>query len=189
MSLVGSVGGGVSSIIGGFSQKAAAENNAAAYYAQAQNIQTQKGIVARQYGVQGSLLEGQAIATAGRQGVKVSGTIAQSISASLTELNLQKGYELYNLEVQRVQAINNAKYQEYAGNMALTQSFFDAASSFGSALGKIGESNYFNKNIKQSDVSNNNLFNKNGKLKNKVKFSGGFNFSNPNIVSGNVVNA
>ena len=146
MSIVGSVGGGVSSIIGGFSQKAAAESNAAAYYAQAQNIQTQKGILARQYGVQGSLLEGQAVTTAARQGLKNTGTVASSISASLTELNLQKGYELYNLEVERVQAINNAKYQEYAGNMALSQGFFDAASSFGSALGKIGESNLYKNN-------------------------------------------
>ena len=145
MSLVGSIGGGVSSIIGGFSQKAAAESNAAAYYAQAQNIQTQKGILARQYGVQGSLLEGQAVTTAARQGIKNSGTVASSISASLTELNLQKGYELYNLEVQRVQAMNNARYQEYAGKMALTQGFFNAAGSAFSALGKLGESNLWNK--------------------------------------------
>ena len=145
MSIVGSVGGGVSSIIGGFSQKAAAENNAAAYYAQAQNIQTQKGILARQYGVQGSLLEGQAVTTAARQGLKNTGTVASSISASLTELNLQKGYELYNLEVERVKAINNAKYQKYLSYSSLSEGFFNAASSFGSALSSSGPSNYWNK--------------------------------------------
>ncbi len=145
MQVVGSVGQGLASIIGGFSANSVAKNNAAAYRIQAQNIQTQKGILARQYGVQGSLLEGQAVTTAARQGIKNSGTVASSISASLTELNLQKGYELYNLEVQRVQAMNNARYQEYAGKMALSQSFFNAAGSAFSALGKIGESNLWNK--------------------------------------------
>ena len=144
--LAGGVTGGISSIMTGFSENAVAKSNAAAYYAQAQNIQTQKGIVARQYGVQGSLLEGQAVTTAARQGLKNTGTVASSISASLTELNLQKGYELYNLEVERVKAINNARNQEFMGTMSIAQGFFGASGSMFSALGKIGESNLYKNN-------------------------------------------
>jgi hypothetical protein len=155
MSLVGAAGGGISSIINGFAESAIAKDNAAAFYAQAQNIQTQKGIVSTQYGTQGNVLQGQAIATAGRQGVKVSGTIAQSISSSLTELNLQKGYELYNLEVERVKAINAARQQEFQGKMAIANGFFGAAKSMGSALSDLGSSNYFsNSNTKPEYLKN-----------------------------------
>lgn len=173
MSIVGSVGDGFSSIIGGFNEKAAAENNAAAFYAQAQNILTQKGITARQYGTAGNILQGQAITTAARQGVKVSGTVAQSISSSLTELNLQKGYELYNLEVERVKAINNAHYQDWVSDTAVTRGFLGAMGSFGSALGKAGQSKYYeNQTGSATDI-------------NKMKLSGGFNFSNKKMVEGN----
>ena len=140
MQAVGAALSFISGMMNAAGEKYTAEHNEAAYYAQAQNILTQKGITARQYGTAGSVLQGQAIATAGRQGVKISGTVAQSISSSLTELNLQKGYELYNLETERVKAINNAKYQGWIGDTAMVRGFFSSAAS---ALGAAGNSSFF----------------------------------------------
>ena len=97
----------ISGMMNAAAEKHTAESNAAAYRAQAQNITTQQGITARQYATQGNILQGQAVTSAARQGVKVSGTVANSISRSLTALNLDKGYQIYNLEVEKTKAINS----------------------------------------------------------------------------------
>lgn len=145
MAIVGAATDGVSSIINGFNEKNSAKQNAAAFRAQAQNIGIQQDLTARQYGTQGNILQGSAVTTAARQGVKVSGTVANSISRSLTALNLDKGYQIYNLEVEKNKAINNAYYQDYLADTAIQRGFLGAMGSIGSALGNVGKSNYFEK--------------------------------------------
>ena len=169
MQIIGSAASFTSGMLNAFGEKYTAESNANAYRAQAQNIGVQQGITARQYGTYENVLQGQAVTTAARQGVKVSGTVASSISRSLTALNLDKGYKLYNLEVEKTKAINNAKYQDWVADTALVRGFF---SSTASALGSAGSSNLFSGG-KQTTT------NVNG-----VKMSGGTDFSNATMVSG-----
>lgn len=173
MAIAGAVTDGFSSIMGGFTEKTTAQENAAAFRAQAQNIGIQQGITAKQYATQGNIMQGQAVTTAARQGVKVSGTVANSISRSLTALNLDKGYQIYNLEVEKVKAINNARYQDYVADTAIARGFLGAMGSFGSALGKVGQSKYFENQAAGATNTN------------KMKLSGGFNFSNKAMVAGN----
>ena len=169
MQIIGAAASFTSGMMNAFGEKYTAESNANAYRAQAQNIGVQQGITARQYGSYENVLQGQAVTTAARQGVKVSGTVASSISRSLTALNLDKGYKLYNLEVEKTKAINNAKYQDWVADTALVRGFF---SSTASALGSAGSSNLFSGG-KQTTT------NVNG-----VKMSGGTDFSNATMVSG-----
>ena len=162
----------ISGMMNAAAEKHTAESNAAAYRAQAQNITTQQGITARQYATQGNILQGQAVTSAARQGVKVSGTVASSISRSLTALNLDKGYQIYNLEVEKTKAINNAYYQDWVADTAMVRGFFNSAES---ALGSSGSSNFFSGG-KQTPQQTTNI--------NKTKLSGGFNFSNKAMVAG-----
>ena len=157
----------VSGMMNAFGEKYTAESNANAYRAQAQNIGTQQGIIARQYGSYENIIQGKAVTTAARQGLKVSGTVASSISRSLTALNLDKGYKLYNLEVEKTKAINNARYQDWVADTALVRGFYSSAAS---ALGSAGSSNLFSGGKQTTDST--------------VKMSGGADFSNAAMVSG-----
>lgn len=173
MTIVGAVSNGVNSIIDGFTERETAKQNADAYWAQAQNIGTQQKITAMQYGTAENVLHGQAVATAARQGLKISGTVASSISKSITALSLDKGYKLYNLEVEKNKAINNAKYQEWVADSAVQRGVLGALGSFGSAIGKMGKSKYFDQQASNAVDTN------------KMKLSGGFNFSNKAMIAGN----
>jgi len=115
-----------SSIAGGIAEKNAAERNAQIYEAQAANIQSQKNIVAGQYRTKQTQLKGEAVANAARAGVKVSGSVAQSISQSITELQIEQSYEQYNLDVKRQQALDEAQFQRFKGRQALMSGFVNA---------------------------------------------------------------
>lgn len=171
MQAIGSVNSFVSGMMNAFAEQKTAESNAAAYRAQAQNIGVQQDITKMQYGTQGNILQGAATTTAARQGVKVSGTVASSISRSLTALNLDKGYQIYNLEVEKTKAINNARYQDWVADTALIRGFF---SSSASALGSAGNSQFFSGG-KQNPTNN----------VQGTKMSGGYNFSNKALIQGN----
>lgn len=115
-----------SQIMTGISEKNAADRNAEIFEAQAANIQSQKNIVAGQYRTKASQLQGEAVTRAARQGVKISGSTAQSISQSITQLGIEQSYEQYNLNVQKQQALDNAAYQRYQGRQALNNAYMKA---------------------------------------------------------------
>lgn len=163
----------ISGMMNAAAEKETAKSNSAAYRAQAQNITTQQGITARQYATQGNILQGQAVTSAARQGVKVSGTVANSISRSLTALNLDKGYQIYNLEVEKTKATNNAYYQDWVADTAMIRGFFNSAAS---ALGSVGSSNFFSGG-KQTPQQTTKV--------NTKRLSGGYDFSNKAVVAGN----
>lgn len=123
---VSGIVGATSNIMTGFAEKKAADQNAEIFEAQAANISAQKNIVAGQYRTKSSQLQGEAVTTAARQGVKVSGSVAQSISQSLMQLEIEQGYQQYNLNVQRQQALNQAEFQRYQGRQALMSGFMNA---------------------------------------------------------------
>lgn len=160
---IGAVNSFVSGMMGAFAEKNTAKMNANAYKAQANNIAVHQDITKGQYATKANILQGNAVTTAGRAGIKVSGTTAQSISRSLTQLNLDKGYEVFNLETEKVRALNNAKYQKWVSDTALVRGFF---SSSASALGSAGSSNFFSGG------------NQTGTINSKGKMSGGYDVSN-----------
>lgn len=130
----GIVGAGAS-IAGGIAEKNAAEENAKIYEAQAANIQAQKNIVAGQYRNKKAALKGEAVANAAASGVKISGSVAQSISQSITQLQIDQSYEQYNLDVKRQQALNEASFQRYKGRRALMSGFMNAGTTALSSAG------------------------------------------------------
>ena len=119
------VGGG---IIAGVQQRNAAKANAKMYEQEAAAIDAQKGIVRRQYAAKMEKVNGAAVATAARAGLKISGTVAESINQSLTNLNSDKIYSLHNLETQRINALNNAKLQRWQGRNAMITSILGGVS-------------------------------------------------------------
>lgn len=125
------VGAGLSAVgqtVGGFQENAQAQLNAQIYEAQAKNIETQKSILAGQYRTKAEVLEGNAIAKAGRSGVKVTGSTALSISQSLEQLMLDESYQQYNLSVQKQKALDNARLQRYQGKQAIFKGLVGAGS-------------------------------------------------------------
>lgn len=140
LTAVTAVAGATSQIMTGVGEKKAADKNAEIFEAQATNIQSQKNIVAGQYRTKATQLRGEAVSRAARQGVKVSGSVAQSISQSITELKIEQSYQQYNLSVQKQEALDNAAYQRYQGRQALRSGFMNAGTTLLS-----GATNYYSK--------------------------------------------
>lgn len=109
----------IGSISQGMQENQQAKANAAIYEAQAKNIATQQQITNEQYGTKANVLRGQAIATAARNGVKISGSTANSISQSIMQLQMDNSYEQFNLNLQKQNAYSNAALQRYQGKQAM----------------------------------------------------------------------
>lgn len=163
----------------GKAEQAQAEANAQIYEAQAKNIQEQQKIVAGQYRTKANVLRGQAVTSAARGGLKISGTTANSISQSIMQLQMDNSYEQFNLQAKRQEAYSNAALQRYQGQMAYSNGLFKAGST---ALS--GASDFYNKYWKgtgstTSSAGNSPMTWAKGQI-NKVrswgnkKFSGGF---------------
>lgn len=114
------------SISQGFAQKNQAEANAQIYEAQARNIAEQQKITAGQYRTRANVLRGEATATAARNGLRISGTTANSISQSIMQLQMDNSYEQYNLALKKQNAYNNAALERYQGKQALRSGFLNA---------------------------------------------------------------
>jgi hypothetical protein len=145
----------VGQISQGISANKQAQVNAQIYEAQARNIQAQKQMLSRQYATKANQLEGQAIATAGRAGVKISGSVASTISRNMEQLALDESIEQYNLSVERQKALDNARLQKYKGRYAILNGMYNA----GSTLLTKG-ADIYNKYYK--DTSNNGLLKSGG---------------------------
>lgn len=137
---------GIGQISQGFAENKQAQINAQIYEAQAKNIQAQGRILARQYGTKASQLEGKAITTAARGGLKISGSVASSISQSMEQLALDESYEQYNLSVQKQQALDNARLQRYKGKYSVVGGMINA----GNTLLTTGK-DYYNKYYKKTN--------------------------------------
>lgn len=136
---------GIGQVATGFAENKQAQINAKIYEAQAQNIQAQGRILAGQYRTKANQLQGQAVTTAARGGLKISGSVASSISQSMEQLALDESYEQYNLSVQRQQALDNARLQRYKGRHAIMGGLVNA----GDTLLTAGK-DYYNKYYKNS---------------------------------------
>lgn len=152
-----------------------AEANAQIYEAQAKNIQEAQKITDSQYRTKANVLRGQATATAARNGLKVSGTTANSISQSIMQLQMDNSYEQFNLKVQKQNAYNNAELERYKGRMAYQNGLMKAGSSALNA-----GVDYYNKYWKGSNHNFNWFTNRFG----RNRLSGGVDTSNSAIFYG-----
>lgn len=132
----------------GKAEQATAEANAQIYEAQAKNIKEAQKITAEQYRSKANVLRGQAVTSAARAGLKISGTTANSISQSIMQLQMDNSYEQFNLQAKRQEAYSNAALQRYKGQMAYSNGLFKAGST---ALN--GASDFYNKYWKSSTTS------------------------------------
>lgn len=156
------IGGGALSAIGKMTEGVqgfkVGQANAAIYEAQAKNIAAAQAITAEQYRTKANVLRGEATTMAARNGVKISGSTANSISQSIMQIQMDNAYNQYNLEVKKQEAFSNASLERYKGRGALFSGFVGAGVSALSA-GKDYYEKYWNGS---SSNSNSNW------LKNKV---------------------
>lgn len=148
LSLVGAAASAYGSYAQGKAERTQAEANAQIYEAQAKNIKEAQKITADQYRSKANVLRGQATATAARNGVRISGTTANSISQSIMQLQMDNSYEQFNLQAKRQQAYSNAALQRYQGQMAYSNGLMKA----GTTALNAGV-NYYNKYWKGSTTS------------------------------------
>lgn len=132
----------------GKAEQAQAEANAQIYEAQAKNIKEAQKITAEQYRSKANVLRGQAVTSAARGGLKISGTTANSISQSIMQLQMDNSYEQFNLQTKRQEAYNNAALQRYQGKVAYSNGLFKAG-----ATVLNGASDFYNKYWKTPTTS------------------------------------
>ena len=99
-----------SGIASSISEYEAGRQQANQYKLQSQELELQKDIITDQYRTKRNQLQGSAIAKAGHSGVKVSGSIANSISTSLTEMGMEESYKKFGINMEQ----NNLHYAKNA---------------------------------------------------------------------------
>lgn len=179
LSLIGTAASAFGSYQQGKAEQAQAEANEQIYEAQAKNIQEQQKIVAGQYRTKANVLRGQAVTSAARGGLKISGTTANSISQSIMQLQMDNSYEQYNLQAKKQEAYSNAALQRYQGKMAYSNGLFKAGSTVLN-----GASDFYNKYWKTSNTTW--LKGQANKIKSwgNTKLSGGLPATNKQIIQG-----
>lgn len=177
LSLAGSAMSAYGSYQQGKAEQQQAEANAQIYETQAKNIKEAQEITDSQYRTKMNVLRGQAAATAARNGVKISGSTANSISQSIMQLQMDNSYEQYNLQVQRQNAFNNAALQRYQGQMAKASGLMKA----GNTALNAGV-DYYSKYWKNDNTWFKGM--KNKITSRGVKLSGYQDVSNSSIISG-----
>ena len=116
----------VSTIGQGFQARSNAKIMANQYGLQERQLEEQKNILARQYRTKRQLLTGTLMTRAANNGVKVSGSVADSLSQSLLETELEESYQKYNISMEQINARYKAKASKIEGRYALINSIIDA---------------------------------------------------------------
>ena len=109
--------------------KAAADYNALVYRQQAQVIDVRKSITAEQYDRTIDQLRGSTTVAISGQGRDLSGSALHVLNDNLTQAQMDKQIEIYNLEVDRSRAISTSKEYSITGERELGTSRVKAASS------------------------------------------------------------
>lgn len=102
-----------SGIASSISEYSAGRQQANQYKLQSQELELQKDIITDQYRTKRNQLQGSAIAKAGHSGVKVSGSVANSISTSLTEMGMEESYKKFGINMEQ----NNLHYKQRLANI------------------------------------------------------------------------
>lgn len=108
-----------SQIIGAFSDKKMSKYARQQYDLQYQQLELQKEILSDQYRQQRQKLQGDIYAAAGASGVKVSGSVAESLSNSLTELGIEESRQKFGMSWEQ----NNLAYEKRMNKVNSKQQF------------------------------------------------------------------
>lgn len=98
------------------------------YNLQAEELEMQKRAIADQYQTKRQQLHGSAVARAASSGVKVSGSVADSISQSLTELGMEENYQKYSITAQQNKLNYQAKVAKLEGRSQMIAGFLNTTS-------------------------------------------------------------
>lgn len=128
----------VSSIASGWSNYQTAKLQAKQYQMQADQMDLQKEILTEQYRDKRRQLEGEAVTKAAASGVKISGSVAESISQSLTQIGIEESRAKYNISMEQVNLNTQAKLTKAQGKQQFIASIINAGSS---ALGSAAKYN------------------------------------------------
>lgn len=119
----------MSSIGQGQQAKAAGKFQAKQYQLQVKQLEQEKKILAEQYQTKRQQLVGELTNKAAKSGVKLSGSVADSLSQSLTELGLEESRQKYNISMNQVNANYAAKTAKVQGRLSYLNSLMGAGTS------------------------------------------------------------
>jgi len=97
------------------------------YGLQIAQLEQEKKILTEQYEAKRQQLTGSLTAKAAASGVKLSGSVADSLSQSIMELGLEESRQKYNISMNQVNAAYNQKASKIAGKYALISGLTGAA--------------------------------------------------------------
>lgn len=109
--------------------QAAANYNAAIFQQQAQVIDVKKGLTAKNYDRMIRKLEGASVTAIAASGHDMSGSFLEVMSDNLTQAQLDKQIEIYNLDVEKAFALSSASESVRAGDRARSSANMGALSS------------------------------------------------------------
>ena len=116
----------MSSIGQGQQAKSTAKFQAQQYQLQVKQLEQEKKILAEQYQTKRQQLVGELTHKAAKSGVKLSGSVADSLSQSLTELGLEESRQKYNISMNQVNANYASKMAKVQGRLAQINSWMGA---------------------------------------------------------------
>ena len=119
----------MSSIGQGVQAKANGKIQSKQYQLQVAQLEQEKKILTEQYQTKRTQLVGQLTAKAAASGVKLSGSVADSLSQSLTELGLEESRQKYNISMNQVNANYNARAAKIQGRLGYLSGFMGAGTS------------------------------------------------------------
>ncbi len=97
------------------------------YGLQIAQLEQEKKILTEQYEAKRQQLTGSLTAKAAASGVKLSGSVADSLSQSIMELGLEESRQKYNISMNQVNAAYNQKASKIAGKYAFISGLTGAA--------------------------------------------------------------
>lgn len=108
----------VSSVGQGMQARSNAKIQARQYGLQIAQLEQEKKILTEQYEAKRQQLTGSLTAKAAVNGVKLSGSVADSLSQSIMELGLEESRQKYNISMSQVNAAYNQKASKISGRLA-----------------------------------------------------------------------
>lgn len=111
---------------GAISANAQGKLQAKQYQLQSRQMEVQKDIISEQYADKRRALHGNAVATAAKNGVKISGSVADSISQSLTQLGIEESYQKYGISAEQNNLAYKSKIAKIQGRQEMINGFVNA---------------------------------------------------------------
>lgn len=143
------------SIFSAYQQRQAAKSEIKQYKLQQQQIEFERANIADQYVQKRTQLIGTVNQMAGHNGVRVSGSIANSLNESLTEMNIEAAQTDYNLRMQKqtsaLQQQNAERTKKYAYLNGILKAGSTALNSYGTYNKYWGSNADTNKDVVNSE--------------------------------------